>query len=130
MKVLVYHEEGREIRNFVIGLAVTVILLCLAYLAMPYIFCPFNKMTGLSCPFCGIGHAFLEMLKGNVIGAIKYHPAIAFCALYAGLILFNSGLQGIFKRKLVCSFSSKEKKTVFAIAILTLGINWFQKLAF
>ncbi len=36
-----------------------------------YLFCPFNRLTGLYCPVCGMTRAIHELLHFNVIQAVR-----------------------------------------------------------
>lgn len=36
--------------------------------------CIFKKLTGLSCPGCGMTRAWLSFLKGDIKMALYYHP--------------------------------------------------------
>ena len=38
--------------------------------------CVFVLLTGLPCPGCGIGHALISLLTGNVLQAHAYNPSI------------------------------------------------------
>lgn len=46
--------------------------------------CPLKRITGISCPFCGMTHAHIALLKGNLSAAFSYNrlfflglPAVA-----------------------------------------------------
>lgn len=47
--------------------------------------CIFRRLTGLSCPGCGMGHAFMAMGKFRIIDAISQNIFSAF-VFYGGLI--------------------------------------------
>ena len=36
--------------------------------------CPFRRMTGFSCPGCGMTRACRALLSGDIRGAFYYHP--------------------------------------------------------
>lgn len=36
--------------------------------------CPIRLTLGVPCPGCGITRAFIEVFKGNILEANKYHP--------------------------------------------------------
>lgn len=38
--------------------------------------CLFVFLTGLPCPGCGMGHAFLALVTGNIVQAHLYNPSI------------------------------------------------------
>lgn len=59
--------------------------------------CPFNLVTGLYCPGCGLTRAFHQLLHGNIIGAIDYNIMILFWApflTYLGISLLFIGIRG------------------------------------
>jgi hypothetical protein len=41
---------------------------------IPWISCPFNTLTGLPCPICGISRASVLMLHGDIGGSFRMHP--------------------------------------------------------
>ena len=51
--------------------------------------CPFERLTGYSCPGCGISGIFLSLLRGDIRGAFYSNP-LTFCLLpgYAGFIVY------------------------------------------
>jgi hypothetical protein len=42
------------------------------HLALPT--CPFYALTGHPCPFCGGTRAYAAMWRGDIVGALRYHP--------------------------------------------------------
>lgn len=49
--------------------------------------CPFRRMFGLDCPFCGLTRSFVALAHGDVAAALRFHPAgpVMFAALAIGL---------------------------------------------
>jgi hypothetical protein len=45
--------------------------------------CPFALMTGTACPGCGMTRAASLLIRGDVGGAIGYHPLIPLIAILA-----------------------------------------------
>ncbi len=39
--------------------------------------CPFRRVTGGWCPFCGLTRASVQLLRGDVADAFSYHPLVA-----------------------------------------------------
>jgi hypothetical protein len=65
------------------------ILAVLFLLLAPWLFrhpvpCIHRQITGISCPLCGMTHAFYEILRFRFIGAFLYNPAVPFVLLFAG----------------------------------------------
>lgn len=58
--------------------------------------CPFALMTGTACPGCGMTRAASLLIRGDVGGAIGYHPLIPLVAIlavggWAWFLLVRSG---------------------------------------
>lgn len=55
--------------------------------SMFFLFCPFNRLTGLYCPGCGMTRAAHELIHFNILNGIRDNalivlvigPAIAYC---------------------------------------------------
>jgi len=45
------------------------------WLEVHYLPCPFKSIFHIDCPGCGMQRSFVELLKGNFIASIEYHPA-------------------------------------------------------
>lgn len=43
------------------------------------IHCPFRRLTGLSCPGCGVSRMCIYLMQGKVSEAIRCNPALFFC---------------------------------------------------
>ncbi len=43
----------------------------------PYHNCPFKRLTGISCPFCGTLGAFSNLVRGDITGAFRMNPLAA-----------------------------------------------------
>lgn len=41
-------------------------------------FCPFEKLTGIPCPGCGMTRAVVAVSKGELIQSIHFHPFVVF----------------------------------------------------
>ena len=53
------------------------------------ILCPFQALTGLPCPGCGMTHAFLALGRLDLSGAYSYNPLVF--PLAALTVLFVAG---------------------------------------
>jgi hypothetical protein len=38
--------------------------------------CVINKLTGIKCPGCGMTHAIVELVNGNIKGAMEYNALV------------------------------------------------------
>ena len=85
--------KQRAIRVAVFG---TILLVCgLLYgwicittgVAIP---CVFRKITGYSCPGCGISRMCIHLMRGNVAEAVKCNPALFFCMFPLAVVFADS----------------------------------------
>nr|QGT51180.1 hypothetical protein Firmicute1046_2560 [uncultured Firmicutes bacterium] len=51
--------------------------------------CPFRRMTGIACPFCGMTRAALSVLRLDFAGAVQYHPLIFLLPPLGVILLFH-----------------------------------------
>jgi hypothetical protein len=61
-----------------------ILLGCTAYVlivALTGIGCPFEYVTGIPCPGCGLTRAYVAFIRGNIVGAVRYHPLFWFLPL-------------------------------------------------
>lgn len=59
--------------------------------------CPFNLLTGMYCPGCGLTRAFHQLLNGNILGALDYNIMVLFWVpffTYLGISLLLIGIRG------------------------------------
>ena len=40
--------------------------------------CTFERITGLYCPGCGGSRAFIALVRGDIMGSLKFHPAVLY----------------------------------------------------
>ena len=52
--------------------------------------CVFYKITGFSCPGCGISRMCINILKWNIPEAIQCNPAVFFCMFPFAVIVGDS----------------------------------------
>jgi hypothetical protein len=52
------------------------------------VLCPFRRVLGLACPFCGLTRSFVALAHGELAAAVRFHPAgpVLFAALAVGLV--------------------------------------------
>lgn len=57
------------------------------------IFCPFNKITSLPCPFCGITRSVIFASRLDLVKSVEYHPmglfVFLFLILAPGILIAN-----------------------------------------
>ena len=81
---------------FVAGiLAANAIIYSLTGYGIP---CVFRLITGLKCPGCGMTHAYLALLRGDVHGAAEYNlmsitvmPILIVYLLFKGIVFVRKG---------------------------------------
>ena len=49
--------------------------------------CPIRRVTGFSCPGCGMTRAYIALLSGDIRGAFYYHPLFLLPIPAAALII-------------------------------------------
>ncbi|MBQ9887502.1 MAG: DUF2752 domain-containing protein [Lachnospiraceae bacterium] len=54
--------------------------------------CPIKRVTGLSCPGCGMTRAWLSLLHGSVHEAFHYHPLFITAPFIVMAVLFGNRL--------------------------------------
>lgn len=95
-------SKYKRIRSVISELAFIVGILVLnsiVYVLTGYgIPCVFRLVTGFKCPGCGLTHAYLELFKGNIHGAMEYNimsvtmmPVLGLFLFYKGIILLKTG---------------------------------------
>ncbi len=66
------------------------------------IFCPFNKLTGLYCPGCGMTRAAYELIHFNLLAAIRDNAMIVLVlGPIAAYYLFREYVHYVFNRKIL-----------------------------
>ena len=54
--------------------------------------CPFALITGMACPGCGMTRALGRLLRGDLAGAMSFHPLILLVVvLGAGGVVWAAG---------------------------------------
>lgn len=74
--------KKRAIKVAVISVILLVCGLCYGWLCMTTgvaVPCVFYKITGYSCPGCGVSRMCINLMKGNIPAAIRCNPALFFC---------------------------------------------------
>lgn len=59
--------------------------------------CPFNAITGLYCPGCGLTRGYHQLFNGHILAALDYNPLIVLWTpilVYLGISYFLLGVRG------------------------------------
>lgn len=57
--------------------------------------CIFRRVTGMYCPGCGGTRAVVELLKGNILRSLWYHPVVVYTAGLYGWYLISNTIEWI-----------------------------------
>ncbi|MBP3201601.1 MAG: DUF2752 domain-containing protein [Lachnospiraceae bacterium] len=57
--------------------------------------CPTRYLTGICCPGCGMTRATIHLLKGDINGAIHYHPLVFTLPVIAALFIFKKRINTV-----------------------------------
>lgn len=85
-----------------------------------YIFhigCPIKFMTGVSCAGCGMTRAWFCLFRGNIHGAVHYHPLFFIPPIVVVMLVFRNKIN----RKILYF--------VFAVFIVAFAAVYFIRLA-
>lgn len=74
-------------KDFLLSL-MAMILLALVLFILD-IGCPTRFLTGICCPGCGMTRAVMHLCKGDVAGAIHYHPLVFTLPIIVVLFVFK-----------------------------------------
>lgn len=116
----------RLLRALLFGLVVVAFFGTMRYLAaagMLFPFqCPFHRLIGLPCPFCGGTRAMVLLASGKVAEAVAYNPLAALAVL--GLLLL--GMYALLPRRIRAQFPSKpvQGPQVRRLAVAAVLMNW------
>ncbi len=55
--------------------------------------CPFMDLTGVPCPYCGMTRSWIALVRGDVMGSLRYNPGGT--ALLTGIGIL--GFDGLFR---------------------------------
>jgi hypothetical protein len=81
--------------------------------------CPFRLITGIPCPGCGMTHAFLSIIKGNIWDAACFNPFSFFIIFLLGMSLFPDAYIQRQPRRVTTLMKS------FFIIVLSLALSYW-----
>lgn len=89
------------LKRFIKNLLVLFILIAIFYILD--IGCIFKKLSGLSCPGCGMTRAWLSFLKGDIGKAFYYHPLFWMIIVIPAITLIRKRISdSLFNGILIC----------------------------
>jgi len=94
-----------------------------------YTACFFKMATGLPCPSCGATRSLIEILKGDIAGAVQWNPIgfillLLMIALPAWMLYDGIGKKDSFYRFYHRFEVFMRKKSVYIPAMALIIINW------
>ena len=108
-------------RVCIISISILLIGLAYAFIVIPtgiVIPCKFRLITGLYCPGCGITRACLDILNGNIYGAIRHNIGLFLVSPILGFIVISDTVRYITNQE------RKQHRFLIAITIIIVAI-WF-----
>ena len=93
--------------------------------------CSFNRLTGLSCPGCGLTRSLTEVLHGNLSRSMTYHSLGWITLLYMGLQITYRASWLILPqiREFLERVGFYLNRTLIYLAVL-FALNWIKTLFF
>ena len=89
------------LKRFIKNILVVFILIAIFYILD--IGCIFKKLSGLSCPGCGMTRAWLSFLKGDIGKAFYYHPLFWMIIVIPAIALIRNRISdSLFNGILIC----------------------------
>ena len=89
------------LKRFIKNILVLFILIAIFY--MLDIGCIFKKLSGLSCPGCGMTRAWLSLFKGDIGKAFYYHPLFWMIIVIPAITLIRKRISdSLFNGILIC----------------------------
>lgn len=95
-----------------------------------YLFCPFNKLTGLYCPGCGMTRAGFDILHFDIISAIHNNALIVIVfGPFAAYMALREYLFFIIQKQ-VLPFPQLKTWMIVLIVIITVAFTILRNLPF
>ncbi len=88
--------------------------------------CLMLNIFGISCPFCGMSHAFNEYIHFNFMRSMYFNPASVVFFTFLGFVSLSILLLGLFNYKISVSFNRK----FLLISLLSLSVIWILNILF
>ena len=83
--------------------------------------CPFNHMTGLPCPGCGLTRAFVSIAHGHLVDAVRWHALSPLMFLF-GLVLLVEYAARVFAGKSLMRIGSLwNSRAGWAASVVFIG---------
>ncbi len=83
--------------------------------------CFFRRLTGLSCPTCGLSRSMLSLSRGHLIEAISYNP---FMLVLTVVIFIYLATEILFKISISIKATKKQYRVISITLTLLFLVNW------
>ena len=93
----------KKIKNDINEYKLVIIILLIYIITMEIMFkelCPIKILFGANCPGCGLTHATISLLKGNLVEAFNYNYSIFFITIAVAIFIIDRYIYK-FKLKIV-----------------------------
>ena len=94
------NKKTEIVMGFVLASLICIVPYCIG------VGCPIKFMTGISCGGCGMTRAVFSVLRGDIKGAVMFHPLIEMIPVYAVVYLLKGKInKQVFKAVTYCIVS-------------------------
>ncbi len=115
--------ENRKEGSIIFGAGAVHLGLTLA--GLPGWTCPIRALTGVPCPGCGLTHAVLQILQGDVISSLQTHAFAPVALLAPGVMLAALVLPERYRQGVISIVSNLEVRGGLTSLILSaLMLYW------
>jgi Protein of unknown function (DUF2752) len=105
--------------------------IALVSLSLPGWDCPFFHTTGIPCPGCGLSRAMILLLKGDLVGSLRFHAFAPIVLLAAVALILTVLLPKSVIQPAIHQAELLERRTGFTVIILVgLILYWLARLLF
>ena len=87
--------------------------------------CLFHSATGLYCPGCGGTRAFQALLRGDLMGVLRYQPFFVYVLIAGGWFMFSQTIERLSRGKIKIGLHYRDAYLWIGLAILL--ISWLVK---
>ena len=86
--------------------------------------CSFRAVVGVPCPTCGTTRLMTTLAHGDLVGAIRFNPAVALAVVAALILLVYDAALLFGSSRRTFTFSPQESRLLRLGAVLGLLANW------
>lgn len=91
--------------------------------------CPWKAATGLPCPGCGLTRASIWLVRGDIAGALKFHPFAPVAVIGIALVLAGAILPDASRDRLLSAMGRVDRGGwISAVLLVALVVYWAVRL--